>query len=248
RMSGAQVIDFPGSVPPGETIDLSVNLIAPLTSGSYRGYWMLRSADGKLFGLGDKADKAFWVDILVVKPVDSYTYDFAQQFCEAEWRTAEGRISCGNAVAADGLVSLLQYPWLENRREDELALRVHPNEAANGWIEGTYPRFRVQNGDQFKAWVGCLEGNDDCSLTFLLQYQDENGVVRNLGEWTEVYDGKVRDIDIDLSALAGQNVRFILRTEINNSSYSEAEGFWFVPRIERPAASSQVIVDRAPIQ
>ena len=145
-------------------------------------------------------------------------------------------------------VALLNNPALENRHEDELALRVHPVEEKNGWIEGMYPRFKVENGDRFLAWVGCLEGNQNCSLTFLLEYQDANGAVHTLGEWTEVYDGKVHQIDLNLSSLAGQTVRFILRTEVNNSSYSAAEGFWFVPRIERPAATSQLQPERTPVQ
>jgi hypothetical protein len=67
-MSGPAAKALPGVVNPGQTMDLSVNLIAPNTEGGYQGYWLLRSADGMLFGLGASADVAFWVEIEVIDP------------------------------------------------------------------------------------------------------------------------------------------------------------------------------------
>jgi hypothetical protein len=52
-----------GSVAPGQTIDVSVNLTAPASPGTYQGFWKLRNPAGVLFGWGDKADSAFWVKI-----------------------------------------------------------------------------------------------------------------------------------------------------------------------------------------
>jgi len=54
-----------GSVAPGQTIDVSVNLTAPANPGTYQGFWKLRNPSGVLFGWGDKADSAFWVKIEV---------------------------------------------------------------------------------------------------------------------------------------------------------------------------------------
>ena len=64
QMSGPISMSLPGNVNPGETIDVSVNLIAPGTEGQYIGYWMLRNASGVSFGYGDQANKAFFVDIV----------------------------------------------------------------------------------------------------------------------------------------------------------------------------------------
>lgn len=58
-----QSLDEP--IKPGETVDLSVDLITPENVGTYRGDWMLRSVDDQLFGLGSQADVAFWVQIVV---------------------------------------------------------------------------------------------------------------------------------------------------------------------------------------
>jgi len=52
-----------GTVAPGETLDISVNLKAPPTAGSYKGFWKLRDPNGVLFGL--RGDEPFWVAIVV---------------------------------------------------------------------------------------------------------------------------------------------------------------------------------------
>ncbi len=54
-----------GTVPPGGTVDVSVELRAPATPGTYKGYFKLRSPEGLVFGLGANAQQAFWVEIVV---------------------------------------------------------------------------------------------------------------------------------------------------------------------------------------
>jgi hypothetical protein len=65
QMGGAASIPLAGVVPPGSTVDLSVNLTAPSSSGTYEGFWMLRNNSGVLFGLGASGNVAFWVRIVV---------------------------------------------------------------------------------------------------------------------------------------------------------------------------------------
>ena len=62
---GGTAINLPTNVAPGQTIDLSINLVAPPATGHYRGYWMLQNAAGVKFGIGAQANQAFWVDINV---------------------------------------------------------------------------------------------------------------------------------------------------------------------------------------
>jgi hypothetical protein len=64
QMNGPVVVALPGYVGPGQTVDVSVFLTTPGTPGHYVGYWMLRSPSGALFGTGNKADTAFYVDII----------------------------------------------------------------------------------------------------------------------------------------------------------------------------------------
>ena len=46
-------------------MDASVDLTAPGNAGTYQGYWKLRNPDGKVFGIGDQGEIAFWVKIIV---------------------------------------------------------------------------------------------------------------------------------------------------------------------------------------
>lgn len=233
RMDGNQAQSLPGQVRPGETVDIAVALKAPKSPGDYQGLWMLREPGGVLFGLGKKADQSFWVSISVVDFDESvYGFDFALNYCNATWRSGTQRLPCpGFTNSPDGFSTLLAKAELENRHEDEPTLWVHPNEERYGWIEGTYPAYKVENGDVFKAWVGCMHGYDRCSLTFYLDYLDKDNKLHRLGEWVETYDGEVTKIEIDLSSLAGQSVRFILGVEANTKNTEDAQGFWFVPRI-----------------
>jgi hypothetical protein len=64
-MGGDPVVFLSTSVSPGITVDLAVDLIAPMTEDSYEGNWLLRNDLGVLFGLGIQADKNFWVRINV---------------------------------------------------------------------------------------------------------------------------------------------------------------------------------------
>ena len=195
---------------------------------------MLRSGSGEWFGYGQAANKAFWVDIEVVEPSGEHQYDFALNLCAATWRSEIMRLPCpGYTTSNEGFAQLLNNPKLENRRENEPAIWVHPNEDKDGWLEGTYPAIKVQDGDHFKAWVGCIEGYKKCSLKFYLDYEDEKGKVHRLEAWVEQYDGEVTKIDLDLSELTGETVRFILGVEALAKNVDDAQGFWFVPCISQ---------------
>ena len=51
-------------VPPGRYTNVYIDMIAPSPAGHYKGYWMLRSADGIVFGVGRDGKEWFWVDIV----------------------------------------------------------------------------------------------------------------------------------------------------------------------------------------
>lgn len=69
-VTGAQM-DGPASqaigeaVGVGQTLDVSVTLKAPATSGRHTGYWMLKSPEGNRFGLGANSTESFWVMIVM---------------------------------------------------------------------------------------------------------------------------------------------------------------------------------------
>ncbi len=73
QMGGTTAVRLPAYVAPGQTVDISVTLTAPDSSGKYVGYWMLRNSSGTLFGYGENANQAFYVDIKV-KVTESATW------------------------------------------------------------------------------------------------------------------------------------------------------------------------------
>lgn len=59
-----------GSIDPGETVDISVDLTAPNDDGTYQGNFRLKDPDGALFGIGAGANGFFWVKIKAVSEED----------------------------------------------------------------------------------------------------------------------------------------------------------------------------------
>lgn len=64
-MSAPQSVPLPKEVPPGQEVDIAVDLVAPTTPGTYQGNWKLRNASGVWFGIGPNGGSPFWVKIIV---------------------------------------------------------------------------------------------------------------------------------------------------------------------------------------
>ena len=65
QMGAPAVVALRGEVKPGQTVDISVDMVAPLQPGKYQGNWKLRNASNVLFGIGPGASSPFWVRIVV---------------------------------------------------------------------------------------------------------------------------------------------------------------------------------------
>jgi hypothetical protein len=57
-----------GTVAPGATVNISVDLTAPATPGTYQGKFKLRSPDNIVFGINADAQGPFWLKIVVPVP------------------------------------------------------------------------------------------------------------------------------------------------------------------------------------
>jgi hypothetical protein len=64
QMGAPASVALPNDVLSGSTVDISVNMVAPSTEGTYTGYWKLKTSNGTVFGSGDKS-VAIWVTIIV---------------------------------------------------------------------------------------------------------------------------------------------------------------------------------------
>lgn len=64
-MSAPAVVSLKGDVAPGQTVDISVDLVAPAKAGSYQGNWKFQNAADVWFGIGANGNSPFWVQIVV---------------------------------------------------------------------------------------------------------------------------------------------------------------------------------------
>jgi hypothetical protein len=231
-MSGSQSSPIGKIVDPNETIDVSVNLVAPAQAGEYRGNWQLSTPTGQAFGIGSDQKGTFWVEITVLEASD-FAYDFTYNFCQASWSSSAGNLPCpGQSGDDDGFVVLVEDPVIEiNRQENERGLWTQPHHTNDGYIRGEYPVFHVNAGHRFKAIAACQSGAEKCDVLFQLSYRVGDGEPIKIWEGRETYDGSLTTIDIDLSALAGFDVKFILSVLANGAPDGD-QAFWLLPRIE----------------
>ncbi len=228
--------DLPSEVKPGETVDISINMTAPKSNGTYLSEWKLYSDSGQAFGVG-AGNVAFYTSIKVSTSISAnanYDYDFSAYACSASWSSGTGSLGCPGDEddEEDGFIVLLDKADLENKTVSKLTLWVHPNHASNGYIKGIYPVIEIGKNQSFTAQVGCLDDNKKCDVRFQLDYINANGKTVNLGSWAEVLDGGVREIDIDLSSLEGKDVRFVFTMQPRTSNYTQANGYWYQPALK----------------
>ena len=233
QMKAGGIVRLVGRVKTGETVDLSVDMVAPGTSGNYTGYWMLRNQSGNLVGFGPGAGEVFWVDIKVQKVETEIAYKFISHYCEGEWRSGSGELSCPGEVGdPEGFILKLDTPRVEGREDNEPALYTRPERVEEGWSSCRFPGIDIKPGDRLGAVIGGLQGAESCNVVFQLDYEGRDGFVHTLGRWHEVFDEKIWPISVELTELAGENVRFIFRVEANGSP-EEDWAFWLNPRILR---------------
>jgi hypothetical protein len=67
-MSNNTPLSIANTVQPGATVDLSVELVAPSSAGTYTGNYQIRNPQGDLFGVGGNGQTPFYVRIVVGAP------------------------------------------------------------------------------------------------------------------------------------------------------------------------------------
>jgi len=236
-MSGTSPASI-GTVSPGQEVDLSVNLTAPTTNGSYRGYWRIRNASGVLIPvLGGTQGKSFFVDIRVA--VSSSGYDLHTRATDATWVGSAAGVTTvfgGPDTDTNGFAMYRNNQKLEDGTSPAKVLEIHPQWVDNGVMTGLYPAYTVVSGEHFKAKIGFLAKADgSCgagNAKFQLNYK-EAGVIKPLGEWTETCDGSLKSVDVDLTSIAGKNVQFALAV-LANGPADQDWAVWVNPEIRIP--------------
>ena len=232
KLSGSTT-SMPKNVSPGETVDIAIEMQAPNGKGTYKGYWRLRDDSGDLFGIGPGTDESFWVQIKAVTSPD-YQYNLAANFCDATWRSDDGKMYCqGAGYDSKSYVQFTNSLTMEGgTKDDEAALIIQV--AEDDRVRGTYPAYTVGPGEHFLARVGCVDDSKDCHVKISLRYRIKGTDDEiELGEWIEKNDNDVTLIDIDLSSLDGEEVIFVLDVSHRGDS-DDNRMFWFVPSIQIP--------------
>jgi len=230
RMSAPMSFGLPKTVDPGQTIDISIRMRAPTEPGVYRGSFKLQNEAGVLFGTGNGKEDPFWLEIDVQTSI--IKYDFAENFCSAEWFSGAGDLPCpGQEGDSRGYVRKFNNPTLEDGTVfTSPGLLTFPQNVENGYIMGLFPAYRVQEGDYFQSIVNCEADASGCFVVFRLDYQIGSGPVQTYWAFLEQYEGIFYQADIDLSPLAGQDVKFILSV-LAAESANDDFALWVAPQI-----------------
>jgi len=238
KMGAPDILPMPGTVVPGNAIDISIPMVAPNTAGTYRGDWKLRNANGQVFGMGAQ-NKPFWVQIQVASSQPT-TVDFLAQAKNATWTSGVGT-NPGTVLPyngpiddPDGAVKIVQSVELEDGQISGKILLTYPRRVDNGYVAGIYPPYKVQAGNHLKARLAFMTDQDGhCgagNVTFFVHYYDNN-TIKPLGEWSKTCTGQQKAIDIDLSKLVGNTVQFIIGVRANGPT-TDAWAIWNSLRIQ----------------
>jgi hypothetical protein len=134
-----------GTVAPGGTIDVSVDLLSPATPGTYQGFFKLRASDATTFGIGPAANGAFWVKIKVIAPavVTSQTENQVT-VAPGAWGTVTANCPAGSVVVGGGFDG-----------EGNMSAYNHGLNG-NGWR--AYAKNFSASNKTLKAYAFCLTG------------------------------------------------------------------------------------------
>ena len=212
-----------------------MNFTVPLIEGTYRGNWQIRNDKGEIFGTSSGANQPFWVAIRVKAPaLTGIAYDFVANACSAQWFTGSTSLNCpGTNNDPNGFVLKQTTSKLEDGTTlPRPSLLTVPQNVFNGYIRAVYPSFKVLNGDRLQAIVNCEDKATRCGALFRVDYQLADGLVRDFWAFGEQYDRKYFILDLDLSPLAGQEVKFVF-TILSLGEASGDRALWVEPRIVR---------------
>jgi len=235
RMSAPAVINMPETVAPGETVDISIDMVAPDSPGTYTGYWLLRDETGDIFGVGTDTDSPFWVRIRVTEEDEVVVYNFAENVCDAGWESeVEEDISCPSEEDFEqGFVQGQDSAELEDGDTyTEPTILTYPNSGEGGYMVGRFPDMVIEEGDRFQATIGCQFGAEACDVRYTLRIVRTGEGFDRLGMWHEVYEGLFQPVDVDLSDYAGQEVEIVL-SAIATDDTGENYALWLDPRVVR---------------
>ncbi len=152
------------ATPPGDTVDISLDLTAPTGGGLHIGNWQIESAEGKRFGVGITGKDFIWVRIIVNWIRDEQTTTSLLSNCQAVQDNAyEDQVLSliNQARSSDGLNPLTIQPLLSTA-----ALTHSTDMACNDFVDHT--------GSDGSTWRTRVEAEG-----YIYSYVSENIYVGN---------------------------------------------------------------------
>ena len=80
QMAKQSYVNLPYNVMPGQTVDISVQMTAPVEAGSYKSSWMLMNESGSQFGVGANCMTPVWAQIINYVQVNTYNYNYGYNY------------------------------------------------------------------------------------------------------------------------------------------------------------------------
>jgi hypothetical protein len=213
------------------------------TNFSYHGDKIMICADGGKVIAESNEDNNCLIPTFGFK----YNYDFQQYASRATWRGSGGRFEFGpGGEAATGLANKLNSAIGEDGQNYRNVIEMVPPPESYGWVEGVFGDWQegwqtsgymlpleLPNNARFVSRVGLLkEAAGSSGVTFLFGLTTGGNAVTWWPGVKAAYDGKLDNIDIDLSAYNGKKVMMILRVEAG-ADPDKNYAVWIEPKISQ---------------
>ncbi len=215
----------------------------PFTNFNYDGRQITVCADGGHDVVEADEDNNCYVPVFGFK----YNYDFAQYATRAIWRNTFGGVNFGEVGDSNsGMATKINQAVAEDNQTYNNVIEMVPPGSSHQWIEGHFGDWQEQwnvggsmvpiqlpPGTHFTSWVGLSSAAQGGSgVTFIFGLQDAGGAVNWWPGLEVAYDGKLKSIDIDLSAYADKQVMAILRVEAPTGP-DKCYGLWIGPKLSQ---------------
>ena len=136
-------------IDPGQSIDITVDMTAPMQAGTHQSNWKLRDASGSLFGIGPNGDAPFWVRIEVdAVATVTVTPEPTSTFTPTPAAVAKGTIQFQVGAPVD-----LDTGKMYTGSGDDIELQE---------TDGNPMVLAVLNGAVMAEMEGQIPGLDDC--------------------------------------------------------------------------------------
>ena len=164
-----------------------------------------------------------------IPPVSAY--NFYEHADKARWKSATGQLPFpGAANDARGFAKTLQNGEIYPGNKAVNLLQTHPQWVNGGWIQGRFPKMRLDNNVTFKATGALLKGAENSDGVIMSVF-----VIDEAGEPRQVLRERITrrrytPLEADLSRWAGKAVHLVLRVHTNRTS-AQDWAVWVNPKL-----------------